>query len=122
MLLWNFIYPFDRWWRTRYNVPFGSNQHTAMRMSDIVFEYQQHVYVELGSHHRGEQQQENFDFDASPSKYIDTEGKEVEIINSGSTTVRQHITDAEFNSLDLTKFSDPEAVESLMQEARKTAY
>ena len=32
---WNFKYPIDRWWRAKYNIPFGSPQHLDHPLLDM---------------------------------------------------------------------------------------
>lgn len=34
-------FPFDYWWRKKYNVPFGSKKHKEMNFIDMCIEYQE---------------------------------------------------------------------------------
>lgn len=34
-------FPFDYWWRKRYNIPFGSPMHREMNFIDMYIEYQE---------------------------------------------------------------------------------
>ncbi len=36
---WNARWRYDFWWRTKYNIPFGSAEHRAANQIDIYFEY-----------------------------------------------------------------------------------
>jgi len=36
---WNNKFPLDKWWRTKHNIAFGSEQHLAISQYDILFEY-----------------------------------------------------------------------------------
>lgn len=38
---WNLKYAYDKWWRLKYSVPFGSQQHLQMNPIDIAFEYEE---------------------------------------------------------------------------------
>jgi hypothetical protein len=38
---WNNKYPYDRWWRSKYNIPFGSNQHKETNFISMKIEYQE---------------------------------------------------------------------------------
>lgn len=38
-------FPFDYWWRKRYNIPFGSSQHREMNFIDMYIEYQEELLL-----------------------------------------------------------------------------
>lgn len=38
-------FPFDYWWRKRYNVPFGSRTHREMNFIDMYIEYQEELLL-----------------------------------------------------------------------------
>ena len=38
---WNNKYPYDRWWRSKYNIPFGSKQHKETNFISMKIEYQE---------------------------------------------------------------------------------
>lgn len=38
-------FPFEWWWRKKYNIPFGSAQHRAMCLIDIYWEYLEELRV-----------------------------------------------------------------------------
>jgi len=38
---WNIKFPFDRWWRKKYNVAFNSLEHRKMSLIDIKYEYEE---------------------------------------------------------------------------------
>jgi len=38
ILEWNMRFPYDRKWRKKYNVPFGSEKHLQMSQIDIYFD------------------------------------------------------------------------------------
>lgn len=38
-------FPFDYWWRKRYNIPFGSPTHREMNFIDMYIEYQEDLLL-----------------------------------------------------------------------------
>lgn len=38
---WNNRFPVDRWWRNKYNIPFGSPAHRKSNFLDQLFEYRE---------------------------------------------------------------------------------
>lgn len=38
-------FPFDYWWRKRYNIPFGSSMHREMNFIDMYIEYQEELLL-----------------------------------------------------------------------------
>lgn len=38
-------FPFDYWWRKRYNIPFGSPTHREMNFIDMYIEYQEELLL-----------------------------------------------------------------------------
>lgn len=38
-------FPFDYWWRKRYNIPFGSSAHREMNFIDMYIEYQEFLLL-----------------------------------------------------------------------------
>lgn len=38
---WNLKFPLDRWWREKYKIPFGSEQHLAQRADYIRFDFEE---------------------------------------------------------------------------------
>lgn len=43
---WNSKYPLDRWWRKKYNIPFGSKTHLDQDPLDIKFEWLEDKFFE----------------------------------------------------------------------------
>ncbi len=44
---WNGKYPYDRWWRKKYNIPFGSKIHKETSHIDMAVEYKEDIYFKL---------------------------------------------------------------------------
>lgn len=40
---WNLKYPIDKWWRDKYNVPFGSAAHKAQSMLDMRLDFEEEL-------------------------------------------------------------------------------
>lgn len=38
-------FPFEYWWRKKYNIPFGSPQHRQMNLFDMLLEYQEEMDI-----------------------------------------------------------------------------
>lgn len=90
---WNEQYPLDRWWRKRYNIPFGSPEHLKTSFIDQVIEFGEDEYFE--------------------KLKAEKEAKELEEINGKSLGAGKHKQviemtkqeiDDEFENLDLSKF------------------
>ena len=41
ILEWNVKFPIDKWWRKKYNIPFGSRQHLEMSIFDMKLEWEE---------------------------------------------------------------------------------
>lgn len=39
ILKWNNQFPIDKWWRDKYNIPYGSKDHLEADLIDQLFEY-----------------------------------------------------------------------------------
>ncbi len=38
---WNNKFPLDFWWRSKYNIPYGSKGHREMSFIDMLFDFQE---------------------------------------------------------------------------------
>src|ERR1043165_3978184 len=52
---WNKLYPWDLWWRKKYNIPFGSPQHKVMSFLDMIIEYHEDYYLRKDQEDRQEE-------------------------------------------------------------------
>lgn len=88
---WNIKYPYDRWWRRKYNVPFGSEQHRNMRIIDMAVQYYEDIFFEKLN--KKAQDEEEFIEDN-------------DIIINGKKVVKMHKDDIEeeFENIDLENF------------------
>lgn len=41
---WNSKYPYDRWWRKKYNIPFGSKEHREANFIDMAIDFAEDMY------------------------------------------------------------------------------
>lgn len=93
---WNNENPIDFWWRTRYNVPFGSPLHLDMDMIDMRVSYEEiemYKRVEKELERRRDEAENNLlgiGDDKSPVK---------KVISMSTEEIRD-----EFDNLDLSKF------------------
>ena len=67
MLEWNQRYPIDKWWREKYNVPFGSKRHRAQSMIDMRLEFEEDLIF-------AEAEAEQLNKLRAKSKYVPGEG------------------------------------------------
>ena len=45
---WNVKYPIDRWWREKFNIPFGSPQHLSQSMLDMRIAFEEdHLFSRI---------------------------------------------------------------------------
>lgn len=82
-------FPFDYWWRKRYNIPFGSSQHREMNFIDMYIEYQEELLLKEKIYE--EDIEEDIDLGIN-------NGKEVVKLS------KQEIDD-DYNNLDLSQFN-----------------
>lgn len=101
---WNIKYPYDYWWRKKYNIPFGSEAHKSMSHINMAFEYKEEIY---------------FKRKAEVSVVKEFERDEVSLISNIVafkhrdlvTQQSTRVTDKEFDDLDLRAFDDIKKVE-----------
>jgi len=92
VLEWNVDYPIDKWWRDKYNIPFGSAQHRSMSHLDMLF-----VYIEY------------FLYKGFEKKLFDTPEEETPDYVPGKKNflkqkIKSQMSDKQFEDLDLDKF------------------
>lgn len=45
---WNLKYPVDRWWRNKFNIPFGSSQHLDQSVIDMKIAFEEdRLYMDI---------------------------------------------------------------------------
>jgi len=42
---WNRQYPWDSWWRKKFSIPFGSEQHRKTSFIDMLIQYEEALYL-----------------------------------------------------------------------------
>lgn len=90
---WNNKYPYDRWWRKKYNVSFGSELHKQCSFISMAIEYKEDMYF----YKKSEEENEGFDEEVDNTK--STSGKKVSKMNKKEI-------DQEFNDLNLDDFNE----------------
>lgn len=91
----NFIFdwhefPLDYWWRKKYNIPFGSQQHRSMSFIDMYVEYQEELLLRESERISDEQENEEIGFNND---------KESNVVNLSKKEI-----DEEYDNLDLSDF------------------
>ena len=94
---WNVRYPYDRWWRKKYNIPFGSEQHRKANFIDMIIEFKEEVYFQKLNKESAEDKEMELEVD----KIISSENKGVK------TTIKlsKKEIDDEFDNLNLNEFN-----------------
>lgn len=95
---WDNMYPWDLWWRKKYNIPFGSEQHKQQCLVASAMEYIEFVELEkdkiqakLDRHYKEQEELEKqFGLNTTSSNIMPKS--------------EQKITDEEFNELNLEDF------------------
>ena len=85
-------FPLDYWWRKKYNVPFGSQQHRSMSFIDMLIEYREEIVVNRVR----KEYQERQEYLANKELGLESDSKVVKM-------TKEEIDD-EYENLDLTKF------------------
>lgn len=98
---WNLQYPWDRYWRKKYHVSFGSAEHRAMRFEDMVMDLMEDkVMKELEEENFHETLTDFFQAELPGEKEVlEKEGKKV-------VKVSQAQLDRDFEELDISQFND----------------
>lgn len=87
MLRWNELYPFDYFYRKKYNIPFGSPEHRATNFILMAVDLKEHDMIQ---------------------EYIEemkTKEAGLENINNGLKMSKKEV-DEEFDNLDISKFNE----------------
>lgn len=97
ILNWNSLFPFDRRWRKKYNIPFNSPQHRSSDPISIFFDLKEDEVVE-------DMKKKYFEKEVEREKYKKGGGmfKEVKVEES----VSEKEMDDLFNNLNLEQFND----------------
>ena len=80
-------FPFDYWWRRRYNVPFGSSAHREMNFIDMYIEYQEELMLQ-----------------ETKASYEEIEDSELGIKDDKVVKMSKEEIDDDYDNLDLSQF------------------
>lgn len=80
-------FPFDYWWRRRYNVPFGSQAHREMNFIDMYIEYQEELMLQ-----------------ETKDSYEEIEDSELGIKDDKVVKMSKEEIDDDYDNLDLSQF------------------
>jgi hypothetical protein len=98
---WNVRYPYDRLFRKKYNIVFGSKAHRELTIFDIAVDLKEEKVMAKFTQKNDQQG----DVDLTGGKTI-TEMTEDEIQAGKSVKMTRREVDEEFDNLDLSKFND----------------
>lgn len=99
---WNNQYPLDYYWRKKYNIPFGSEEHKNITFLEQTIDYEEDVMI------KEYEKSLKKDDQVSDSMPL-VEGKRI-------VTMSQTEIDDEFDNLDLSKFADKTDIKQEEQE------
>lgn len=86
-------FPLDYWWRKKYNIPFGSQQHRDMNFIDMLIEYREDIVVNRYKNEYVKKQEEQDNRDLGFTE------KESKVIH-----LSQEQIDDDYENLDLSQF------------------
>jgi hypothetical protein len=96
---WNNKYPYDRWWRKKYNISFGSEDHKRASFVNMSIEYKEDIYFKKLS-----EEDEIDDFEREVDKMIGS-NKEDQIGDKKVVKMTKKELDKEFEDIDLDDFN-----------------
>jgi len=94
---WNIKYPYDRWWRKKYNIAFGSQLHKEQSHVDMAIEFKEDLYFKLL---KDRSVAEEFKTEDNSLISVITARKHLELAKG------TNVTEEDFDSLDLSQFND----------------
>lgn len=100
---WNLKYPYDRWWRKKYNVPFGSAKHKEASFIDMVIEYKEDKFFQ----NLANKDADNSDIESEVDRMIEGENGVQNQQNKVVKMNKQEL-DREFDDIDLDEFNHNE--------------
>lgn len=90
---WNKAWPIDYWWRKKYNIPFGSEEHRKANFIQMYYEYyEEKLLKKIYSNNSGEDKDDDVE---SSSLYKTKQGKKL---------TKQEI-DRDFDNIDLSRYN-----------------
>lgn len=92
---WNAKHPYDKWWRQKYDIPFGSQKHREASFIFMAIEYSEDLYfLKL--------KEESFDKeDKEMSEFMNKSEDNKNVIKMNKKEI-----DKEFDDIDLENFND----------------
>lgn len=89
---WNTLYPIDYWWRKKYNIPFGSEEHRQTTFLQMFYDYEEDKLIQKVIK-KDSETEEGFDFEKAQKKS-----------GVGKNMSQQQIDD-DFDKLDLSSYN-----------------
>lgn len=99
VVFWNNKYPLDRWWREKYKIPFGSDQHLSQNIMDMRFDFEEEYLVK-----KAQIQQEIEELDRKNKKY--TPGHGSIFVKKKPKQMSEEEVDSAFDNLDVSKIEE----------------
>lgn len=97
---WNSRHPYDRWWRKKYNIPFGSKQHREASFIEMAIEYKEDLYFQKLANKEAEIDEIEREVDRMIAGDANTQKSAVKVVKMTKKEL-----DTEFDNLDLSQFN-----------------
>lgn len=98
--VWNLKYPYDRWWRKKYGIPFGSTKHKEASFIEMVIEYKEDKFFQ----NLANKDADNSDIEGEVDRIIEGENGEQNQQNKVVKLNKQEL-DKEFDNINLDEFN-----------------
>lgn len=93
---WNYLYPLDKWYRTKYKIPFNSTAHREANFIDMRIEFEEEL---LFKNHKAKAKRKEDDL-----LHYQTTGDWLKKPSPGKVSDEE--LDADFEELDWSNFND----------------
>mgnify|MGYP000442049556 CR=1 FL=1 len=98
---WNSLYPIDFWWRKKYDIPFGSEQHLQATFIQMFFDYEEEKLMNSILAKKSEDtDEEGFNFEKAQEK------------SGVGKNMSQEQIDDDFDNLDVSSYNKVEKDET----------
>lgn len=93
VLKWNYLFPVDRWWRKKYNIPLFSEEHLSQSQVSIALEYLEDKFFN------------SLEEKVRVNKEKEKAYKRGELVSSLEDTLTDEEKDDLFNKIDISAFN-----------------
>lgn len=101
---WNLKYPVDRWWREKYNIPFGSPQHLDQSLLDmrICFEDDHfHVRIDVEEFNKKQRSEGNGKYQPGRGMWLKKQPKFTKMTSESIDSAFDRLLNSDLSKLNL---------------------